>query len=85
MRNIAELRKEIDRIDTQLLSLIKQRLEVAKEVGLYKKAHNLPIIDKAREKEVLEDKRKKALEANVNPELMQKIFRLLIAEARKVQ
>lgn len=47
------LRKQIDQIDENLLSLLKERLKISKKVGIYKKANNLPIYQAKREKEIL--------------------------------
>ncbi len=55
MRNIEELRKEINEINTQLLDLFIRRMEVSKEVALYKQANNLPILDRKREEEILQN------------------------------
>jgi monofunctional chorismate mutase len=51
--NIDELRKEINGIDEQLLSLFERRMEIAEEIGRYKKENSLPIYDAERERAVL--------------------------------
>lgn len=47
------IRSEIDQIDAQLVELFARRMEVAGQVAAYKQQHNLPVLDKAREREVL--------------------------------
>ena len=47
------LRKEIDGIDSQLVSLFKKRMETSAAIGDYKKANNLPVFAPAREREKL--------------------------------
>lgn len=37
MRNLSEIRTEIDSIDEQIIELFKKRMDCAKEVGNYKK------------------------------------------------
>ena len=54
MRDIKELREEINNIDASLADLFTKRMEVAKEIGEYKKANGLPIFDAIREKEVID-------------------------------
>lgn len=49
-----ELRKEIDGIDTELVSLFCRRMEVASRIADYKKENNLPVYHPGREQEVLE-------------------------------
>lgn len=49
MKNIEELRCEIDRIDDSMASLFEERMNVCREIAEYKQAHALPICDPARE------------------------------------
>ncbi|MBE6911304.1 MAG: bifunctional chorismate mutase/prephenate dehydratase [Ruminococcaceae bacterium] len=50
--DINELRKDIDRIDEELVSLIRERMETAAKIGEYKRENNLPVYDPAREREL---------------------------------
>lgn len=54
MRDLDELRLEIDDIDEQLISLFEKRMNISKEVAEYKLAHHLDIFNKERELIVLE-------------------------------
>lgn len=59
MNNIVDLsvlRKRIDEIDRQLLPLFIERMKLGKGVADYKRANNMPILDRAREIEVLNNK-----------------------------
>ena len=51
--DIKELRSEIDRIDSELTALFKQRMEIAADVAKYKKENALPVFDRERERAVL--------------------------------
>ena len=51
--NLEQLRDKIDDIDTQITDLFKQRMETALEVAKYKKENGVPVLNNAREKEVL--------------------------------
>ncbi len=48
-----QLRKQIDRIDLQLLRLLNRRAASALQIGRIKKKHGLPVYDGRREQEVL--------------------------------
>lgn len=61
MRDLKEIRDDIDRIDGQLAILFKERMDLGREAAVYKRAHGLPIYDPEREKEILE-RRTKALQ-----------------------
>ena len=53
MEDLQSLRAQIDVIDRQLADLFRQRMDVTRKVGEYKAANGLPILDRAREKQVL--------------------------------
>ena len=53
MRDLTELRNEIDRIDHELVRLFEARMNTVREVAAYKKAHNLPVLNTGREAEVI--------------------------------
>ena len=52
--DLYKLRMEIDRIDTELLPLLLRRLDLVYSVGIYKKANEIPVLNSAREMEILE-------------------------------
>lgn len=55
--SLENYRKEIDEIDSQLITLLQKRFEVVKKVGIYKKEHNLKPLQPARWQEVLDSKK----------------------------
>lgn len=50
MRDLAECRKEIDRIDSQIMSLFLERMDVSRDVAASKAASGKAVLDKARER-----------------------------------
>lgn len=57
---IDDLRNKIDSIDNQLVDLLKERLSIAAEIAEYKKENNLPVLDRSRERELLNKVSQKA-------------------------
>ena len=53
MNNLDKHRKEIDKIDDNIIELLEQRFNLVVEIGQYKKEHNLPIYDSKREEELI--------------------------------
>lgn len=51
--DIAEARKNIDRIDRKMAELFAERMQAAAVVAAYKEEHGLPVEDKAREAEMI--------------------------------
>ncbi len=52
--DLEEIRSKIDQIDRKLIELIEERLEIVREVALYKKENNMKIFDRKREEEVVD-------------------------------
>lgn len=50
---LTDLRREIDRVDSELLRLFAERMALSGQVAAYKATHHLPILDETREKEKL--------------------------------
>ena len=50
---LEQLRKEIDNIDRQLVSLFVQRMNCSANVAEYKRENNMPVLDRARERALL--------------------------------
>ena len=45
MKDLKEIRKEINQIDEEMLKLFEKRMDVVNDVALYKKENNIPILD----------------------------------------
>jgi len=56
MDELKQYRAEIDTIDRQLTELFRQRMAVVDRVGQYKLERGVPVLDPAREREVLAEK-----------------------------
>lgn len=53
MKEIEDLRKEIDLIDREMASMFSKRMDLVKEIGNLKKKNNIKIRDLEREKQVI--------------------------------
>ena len=67
MKDLKQCREQLDIIDKEIIKLFEKRMSVIKDVALYKKQNNLPIVDEEREKIILQNN----LEKFNNPELKQ--------------
>ncbi len=82
--NLDTLRDQIDSIDSKILELINQRLEVGKRVGATKKQTGGQILDRARERKVIEN----LTAINQGPadiNLIRYIFSVIIRATREIQ
>lgn len=51
---LGKIREEIDRIDSKLVPLLCERLNCSKKVAQYKGKHSIPVLNEARELEVID-------------------------------
>jgi len=51
--DLTEIRNQIDRVDGEILKLFLERMRLGEEVAVYKKDNALPVVNKAREREIL--------------------------------
>jgi chorismate mutase-like protein len=83
--DISVLREQIDSLDTELIKDLAQRMSLIPKVAEYKKANNLPRYQPKREAEVIESRRALAKEHGLNPDLVEKIMKLIIADAHRIE
>ncbi len=84
MKDLQALREEIDVIDRQLVALFEQRMAVTEQVGRWKLANGIPVLDRSREEQVLAGKvdllQDKSLAADVTD-----LFEAIMAISRRQQ
>ena len=56
MDELQRLRGEIDAIDRDLVELFRRRMAVTRQVGEYKRAEGIPVLDPERERQLLQSK-----------------------------
>ena len=71
------LRKKLDKIDNQLLKVVKKRTEIVKKV-LSLKNYKKEIIDKKRISAVLKKIKKESLKNNIDPKITLRIWKNMI-------
>lgn len=60
---INRMRQQIDELDNQLISLLAKRMKVCREIGAYKKEHNMTVLQSGRYNEILS---KRGIQASMN-------------------
>lgn len=84
MRDLADLRRDIDKIDEQIVRLFEQRMAVSEEVAEYKVAVGKKILDKEREK--LKIQAVQAMTHNeFNSHGVEELYNQIMAMSRKLQ
>lgn len=85
MKDLNSLREKIRDIDDQIMDLVKQRMQVASDIGQIKLEKQLPIKDFRVEKHVIENAKKRAKEFDLYEELAIDLLQLLISYSVKAQ
>ena len=83
--NISILRRQIDEVDEQLLSLLAKRMHISQEIGTYKKEHNMPILQNKRYDEILDKRGKMGQSLDLDPAFISEIMKAIHEESVKVQ
>lgn len=84
MRDLSEIRVEIDEIDSQIVKLFQKRLGLVTQVAEYKIANDKPVLDKKREAEKLE-KLEKLAKSEFSRKSIHELFEQIMAICRKRQ
>lgn len=79
------LRKKIDTIDTQIVGLVAKRQSCVLRIGEYKKENGVPVFQPKRERAIIKSKKVLAKKFGLKPSLVEKIFKLIIANSREIQ
>ena len=83
--NLSELRRQIDCIDEQLLELLAKRMRISREIGIYKKEHNMPILQSPRYSEILEKRSNMGEQMDLNTEFVKEILKNIHEESVRQQ
>lgn len=52
--SLGKLRQQIDRLDDELLDLLAKRMRVARDIGQYKREHNMPVVQTGRYNDLMQ-------------------------------
>ncbi len=72
--NLSMLRRQIDELDNNLLELLAKRMRVSKEIGQYKKEHNMPILQEQRSDEILKNRISQAEQMCMDGDFMKTVL-----------
>lgn len=83
---IEELRKQIDRVDSDLIQMVAKRLKIVEKIAKYKAEKSLEIVDAKREKELLSKWSGLFASEGISDEkFVRDLFGVMIKKSRKIQ
>jgi len=84
-KSIGGLRDKIDLVDSLLLDLIAERMEIAKDIGEIKQKNGLKVKDAKREKLVKVQWLETAKVLKIDPMIMRRVLRNIMLMSKEVQ
>ena len=83
--NLSVLRKQIDELDEQLLTLLAKRMRISQEIGTYKLEHNMPVLQSGRYDQLLKSRQDMGSKLNLSGEFVDSIVKAIHEESVRVQ
>lgn len=83
--SLAMLRRQIDDADTELLEILRRRMEIAREIGHYKKAHGMPVVQIDRHDEIMSKRLAEAGKAGLSEDFLRSVLSAIHGESVRVQ
>ena len=83
--SLAQLRKQIDECDDNIIQELSKRMRVAREIGTYKKEHGITVLQAGRYNEILEKRGAQGEQCGMDSEFMKKIFEAIHEESVRQQ
>lgn len=83
--NLNLLRQQIDHIDNELLEILNKRMRICREIGQYKKEHNMQIVQTDRYDSILRSRVKLAEEMGMSGDFMKGVLVAIHEESVRQQ
>lgn len=83
--SLTELRSQIDKLDDELLELLTRRMRVSRDIGQYKKEHNMPVLQAQRYDELLARRAGQAEQMGMDREFMRTVLQAIHEESIRQQ
>ena len=83
--NLSVLRREIDRCDTDLLELLNRRMRVCREIGVFKKEHNIQVVQAQRYDDIMNERCQQAEELGMSGSFMATVMQAIHEESVRQQ
>ena len=82
---IQTLRKQIDELDNQIMDLLSKRMRVCREIGQYKKEHNMTVLQANRYNEILSKRGVQGSLLGMGQEFVARVFESIHEESVRQQ
>lgn len=83
--NLSELRRQIDECDNDIIEILAKRMRIAREIGQYKKEHNITILQTDRYNEILDKRGAQGSLCGIGTDCIRRIFEQIHEESVRQQ
>ena len=83
--SLMQLRRQIDQLDNELLEVLSKRMNISREIGEYKKNHNMPIVQAGRYGDIMNTRVMAARQMGMSEEFMRSILSTIHEESVRIQ
>ena len=83
--NLALLRQHIDECDNELLEVLSRRMAIAREIGQYKKEHNMQVVQAQRYSTMMSQRHKQAEELGMSGDFIETVMQAVHEESVRQQ
>ena len=82
---ISQLRKQIDEIDNNIMDILAKRMRVCREIGQYKKEHNMTVLQTHRYNEILNKRGAQGVLCGMDADFVKTIYEAIHQESVRQQ
>jgi chorismate mutase len=83
--SLAALRRQIDEIDMSINEILAKRMRISREIGQYKKEHDMAILQTNRYDEIIKQRMAQGQSMGMDPDFMKAIFEAIHEESVRQQ
>mgnify|MGYP002512467436 CR=1 FL=1 len=83
--SLTTLRKQIDSTDNELLELLAKRMKISREIGIYKKEHNMQVLQTGRYDEIMQKRIIMGERLGMSADFIRKYLEAVHEESVRVQ
>lgn len=83
--NLNELRSQIDECDNELMDILAKRMRVCREIGTFKKEHNMTILQTGRYNEILDKRGAQGTLCGMDADFVKLVFEAIHEESVRQQ
>lgn len=82
---ITNMRRQIDEIDNQIMEMLTKRMRVCREIGQFKKEHNMTVLQTSRYNEILDKRGAQGAPCGMDPSFVKTVFEAIHEESVRQQ